>query len=299
MMHDGEVPIDQALAKRLIETQFPRFRGLPVAALAGAGTDNVIFRIGDRAAARFRRRAMDPAECSALLLAEAEAMSELAENCSVPSPRPLGLGRPGLSYPLPFSVQTWIAGDVATPDGLAASDEFARDIARLIAGFRRADTRGRPFGGKGRGGRLADHDDWMAVCFEKSDGLLDVARLRALWDRFRLLPPAATLVMNHKDLIPGNLLVRYGRLFGVLDGGGFGPADPALDLVAGWYMLDRERRMLLRRHLGCDDAEWQRGAAWAFQQAMGLVWYYRRTAPAMARLGESTLGRLLEDLSSS
>jgi aminoglycoside phosphotransferase (APT) family kinase protein len=80
--------------------------------------------------------------------------------------------------------------------------------------------------------------------------------------------------MSHRDLIPANLLVKGEHLIGVLDAGRFGPADPALDLVAAWHLLDRERREIVRHQLGSDEVEWKRGAAWAFQQAMGLVWYY-------------------------
>jgi aminoglycoside phosphotransferase (APT) family kinase protein len=83
---------------------------------------------------------------------------------------------------------------------------------------------------------------------------------------------------------------------GVIDAGSFGPADPALDLVAAWHLLDRERRDIVRRHLGSDEVEWKLGTAWAFQQAMGLVWYYQRTNPGMSALGRNTLSRLVEDL---
>jgi aminoglycoside phosphotransferase (APT) family kinase protein len=104
--------------------------------------------------------------------------------------------------------------------------------------------------------------------------------------------------MSHGDLIPANLLVRDGRLTGVLDGGGFGPADPSLDLVAGWHLLDAEAREVLRASLGCGRIEWSRGKAWAFVQAMGLVWYYRESIPRMSDLGRSTLARILDDASS-
>lgn len=99
--------------------------------------------------------------------------------------------------------------------------------------------------------------------------------------------------MTHGDLIPGNVLVARGRLVGVLDAGGFGPADPALDLVCAWHLLDAAARARLREDLGCDDLEWQRGKAWAFEQAMGAVWYYRETNPAMSRMGRVTLQRLM------
>jgi aminoglycoside phosphotransferase (APT) family kinase protein len=101
--------------------------------------------------------------------------------------------------------------------------------------------------------------------------------------------------MNHGDLVPGNVLVSGGRLAGVLDVGGLTPADPALDLVGAWHLLDAGVRPLLRTQLGCDDLEWERGKAWAFAQAMGLVWYYLDSNPSMSGLGRRTLDRLLED----
>jgi len=56
---------------------------------------------------------------------------------------------------------------------------------------------------------------------------------------------------------------------GVIDVGGLGPADPALDLVGAWHLLEPGPRQALHDDLECDDLEWARGKAWAFQQAMG------------------------------
>jgi hypothetical protein len=47
--------------------------------------------------------------------------------------------------------------------------------------------------------------------------------------------------------------------------------------------------------VGCDDLEWERGKAWAFEQAMGLVWYYVRSNTVMSRTGRRTIERLLDD----
>src|SRR3546814_7508794 len=117
---------------------------------------------------------------------------------------------------MPWAVQTWIPGDVATPDGLAGSHRLARDLVTLVASLRAAGTDGRRFDGQGRGGNLPDHDAWLAVCLENSEGLLDVARLRGVWARLRELPRGGPEVMSHRDLIPANLLVRDGHLAGVL-----------------------------------------------------------------------------------
>lgn len=295
LMHDDQVPIDLERARALVEDQFPQWSGEAVTRVPSDGTVNAIFRIGSGLAARFQLRAADPGTELVRLRAEAAAMTELSEHCPFPTPLPVAIGHPAQNYPLPWSVQTWLPGRVATPAGLASSSTFAQDLAALINSLRAADTRGRRFGGHGRGGNLPDHDDWMRVCFEKSEGLLDVPRLRAVWAEFRELPAARQSVMSHRDLIPANLLVSGERLVGVLDGGDFSAADPALDLVAAWHLLDRGARKVLRSGVDAGAVEWQRGAAWAFQQSMGLVWYYRNTNPGMSALGRSTLQRILED----
>ena len=160
--------------------------------------------------------------------------------------------------------------------------------------MRADDTRGRGFDGVGRGGHLPDHDEWLETCFRQSEDLLDVPLLRRIWAELRTLPEVDEDAMCHRDLIPPNVLVEDGRLVGVLDGGRFGPADPALDLVAAWHLLDETRRGILRRELGCGDVQWRRGMAWAFQQAMGLVWYYFDSNPTMSRWGRRTLDRIVD-----
>jgi aminoglycoside phosphotransferase (APT) family kinase protein len=133
----------------------------------------------------------------------------------------------------------------------------------------------------------------METCFARSGSLLDVPRLRRIWQMLRDLPRGpGPDVMNHGDLIPGNVLVSGGRLSGILDVGGLGPADPALDLVAAWHLLGTGPRQVFRDELGCGGLDWARGQAWAFEQAMGLVWYYADSNPVMSLLGRRTLWRL-------
>lgn len=101
--------------------------------------------------------------------------------------------------------------------------------------------------------------------------------------------------MTHGDLIPANVLVGSGRLTGILDVGGLGPADPALDLVSAWHILEVGPRRVLRDDLSCGDLEWERGKALAFAQAMGLVWYYLESNTALSLMGRRTLQRVLAD----
>nr|WP_269449874.1 phosphotransferase [Auraticoccus cholistanensis] len=258
-----------------------------------SGTVNRIFRIGDDLAARFRLRPGDPDAVEAELRAERAAAEQLAASCPVPVPRVVALGSPGHGYPLPWSVQTWLPGRTVTSTSCAGSQELAEDLAALVAALRRADTGGRSFSGPGRGGSLPRHDGWVEQCLAESRQLLDVGLLRELWQGFRELPAAGADVMSHTDLIPANLLTDGRRLTGVLDVGDSGPADPALDLVAGWHVLDARPRARFRELLGCGDVEWRRGAAWAFEQALGAFWCYLGSNPTMAELGAWTLHRVV------
>jgi aminoglycoside phosphotransferase (APT) family kinase protein len=298
-MHAGQLTISAAMVRALVDRQFPQWRGLSVRALPCAGTVNVLFRLGSALVARFPRMPGEVDATREWLHSEAQAARELLGRTRFPTPEPVALGEPGAGYPLPWSVQTWVPGTVATPDHPGQSVAFAHDLAEFIRDVRSIDTRGRTFRSltrQGRGGDLRDHDSWMRTCFERSEGLLDVASLRRLWAELRELPaPSGGDVMTHGDLIPGNVLVAHERLAGVIDVGGLGPADPALDLVAGWHLLEPVPRQAFRNDLGCSDLEWARGAAWAFEQAMGVVWYYADTNPAMTAMGRRTLGRLLSD----
>ncbi|WP_238157423.1 aminoglycoside phosphotransferase family protein [Kribbella sp. VKM Ac-2571] len=280
----------------LIQDQFPQWKGETIRPVPSTGTVNAIFRIGNDLSARFPLRLVDAAEALAVLEQEAEASAELAQVSPFPAPEPVAFGQAGAGYPMPWAVQTWLPGTVAFDADPSTSDAFAEDLATFIAALRDVETRGRLFSGDGRGGVLAHHDDWMAKCFEESKGLLDVPRLRQLWSYFRELPRTAADVMSHGDLIPGNVLVEGDRLSGVLDTGGFGPADPALDLVSAWHLLEPGPREVLRRTLGSDDLEWERGKAWAFEQAMGVVWYYVKTNPIMSKMGHQTLNRILQSM---
>ncbi|MFJ1729682.1 aminoglycoside phosphotransferase family protein [Streptomyces sp. NPDC088254] len=293
-MHDDQVDVTLDIVAALIREQFPQWSGEDVRLVPSSGTVNAIFRIGQNLSARFPLRPVDAAEALAVLEREAEASAELAQVSRFPVPEPVALGKPGAGYPMPWSVQTWLPGTVAFDADPSGSNAFAEDLAAFIAALRHTETRGRLFDGDNRGGVLAHHDDWMAQCFEESEGLLDVPRLRQLWSRFRELPRTGADVMSHGDLIPGNVLVAEGRLAGVLDTGGFGPADPALDLISAWHLLQPGPREVFRRTLACDDLEWERGKAWAFEQAMGAVWYYTESNPTMSSMGRRTLDRIVE-----
>jgi aminoglycoside phosphotransferase (APT) family kinase protein len=292
-MHDDQLPITLSMVQELVAAQFPRWSHLPIEPVRSEGTVNAIFRIGDGLAARFCLRPQGQEVVRQWLQAEAVASRELLAHTTFPIPVPVTIGEPGAGYPMPWAVQTWLPGTTASVADPSTSVAYAEDLAEFIHQVRSIDVAGRAFGGSGRGGDLQTHDRWVETCLRRSETYVDTQRLRALWQRWRSLPREAPDVMTHGDLVPGNVLVADGRLTGVVDVGGLGPADPALDLVAAWHLLDEEPRKRLRRKLGCGDLEWERGKAWALEQALGAVWYYVGSNPAMSRMGRRTIERIL------
>jgi aminoglycoside phosphotransferase (APT) family kinase protein len=189
-----------------------------------------------------------------------------------------------------WSIQTWLAARRRRPLWRARrrSQVTSRRSSRRCGRHRREAV-----GSPGQvAAAICAHDDWVETCLSRSKHLVDVQALRALWGRLRATSRHRSDRMTHGDLTPWNLLVADGRLVGVLDSGGFGPADPALDLVVAWHLLD-DAREVFRDALDCDEAEWERGKAWAFEQALGAAWYYEGTNPAMHEMGMTTLRRLL------
>jgi len=102
-------------------------------------------------------------------------------------------------------------------------------------------------------------------------------------------------VWLHGDLQPGNLLVRDGRLSGVLDFGGLGAGDGAADLAPAWSVLRPDARDAFRAALRVDDVTWARGRAWAFSIALVALPYYVESNPALAAVSRRTIEAVLAE----
>ena len=155
-MHPDQLPVQAATVRALVDLQFPAWRELPISWVAAQGTVNAIFRVGDRLAARFPLVPRDVGAAREWLAAEAAAARELAGRTRFRTPEPVALGEPGAGYPLPWSVQTWLPGTVATDADPGESVGFAHDLAEFIRDVRAIDTGGRVLAGTGRGGDLRE-----------------------------------------------------------------------------------------------------------------------------------------------
>src|SRR5215471_13469981 len=139
-MHAGQLVVSAVAVRQLVDEQFPQWRELPIRCLASQGTVNALFRIGGTLLARFPLESGDIGATRRLLQSEAKAARELLGRTRFPTPEPVALGEPGAGYPLPWSVQTWLPGTVATDQDPGESIAFAHDLAEFIHGVRAIDT---------------------------------------------------------------------------------------------------------------------------------------------------------------
>ncbi|MGW4497946.1 aminoglycoside phosphotransferase family protein [Micromonospora sp. NPDC004336] len=293
-MHADQIDVPVDVVTALVADQFPRWRGLPVRPIASHGTVSALFRLGEDIVLRFPLRpGLDP-ELLDDLRREQESARRIAAHVPLQVPEPLALGEPGEGYPGPWTAYRWIPGETASADGIGDPVGFAHDLADFVRALHGMDTGGRAWDGRTRGGPLPARDDYVRRCLAKSGHLVDTSRLAPVWQECRdAAPHGGPDVWIHADLMPGNLLVRDGRLAAVIDLETVCVGDPAVDLMPAWNLLPPHARESYRRALGVDDATWARGRGWALVQAIGALFYYVDTNPVMADTARHTLDAVL------
>jgi aminoglycoside phosphotransferase (APT) family kinase protein len=254
-VHDDELEIDEPLVRALLAEQFPHWADLPLVR-AGDGTVNVVYRLGDELSVRLPRRAAREQGEDRVLAAVASLPIEV--------PRLVAVGRPGAGYPWEWAVHTWLHGE------LPRGDLLLGDVATLVEQLQRLDAEG-PEPGYNRGKPLAFRDPYVRDALQRVEAPGALERWeRALgadeWDGAR--------VWVHADLDRRNVLVRDGRLTGVLDWAGAGIGDPALDVMVAWKLVAPGDRTRFRERLGVDDQTWARAEGWVLSQALIALGYY-------------------------
>ncbi|MGV9249833.1 aminoglycoside phosphotransferase family protein [Streptomyces sp. NPDC003697] len=287
-LHAGEPDIDAALVRRLVAAQFPRWADLSVTPVRSAGTSNVTYRLGEDMVVRLPRTAGAAGDVDK----EHTWLPRLAPALPLAVPVPLGRGAPGEGYPWPWSVYRWLDGESAAAADPADPAALARDLADFVTALHRLDPTGGP--PSYRGEPLSSRDAATRADLAGLEGAVDTEAAAAAWDEALRAPgPAGPPVWVHADLQPGNLLVHGGRLSAVIDFGCLGLGDPAVDLIAAWYVLPAGAREVFRAAVDADEAAWARGRGWALSIALAELRYYRETDPVMTAVAHRVVDGLL------
>ena len=297
-LHDGELPIDDALVARLVASQFPDLGHLRVRAWPSTGTVNAIYRRGDPLTGRRPRLP----RWAAALEREVAWLPMLAPRLSLKVPEPVAIGRPTREYPCAWAVYRWLDGvayaegavadgavaDGAVADGAVADERAAADaLARFVRELGALDPTGGPPAGRAP---LSDLDADTRAAIEAARPFIDADAAHEAWSRALAAPPwGGAPSWIHGDLMRLNLLVVAGRLDAAIDFGAVGVGDPAMDLVAAWSVFGAEGRAAFRTALRddprIDAGTWARARGYALHQAALIVPYYAASNPAFAAEG--------------
>lgn len=280
-LHEGELPIDEGLVESLLREQHPEWAGLPLAP-AGAGTDNVMYRLGEDLLVRLPRTA----DKATSLHKEREWMPRLAPLLPCRIPEPVHAGSPSVAYPLEWSVYRWIDGDVPSRQAVQDWAAFGADLASFVRELHQADLMGATRGGDlswYRGGSLRACDDWITSALDDCRVFVgadvDVDALEQWWRSALAMPePSGPHVWLHGDLRPGNLLALDGRLHAVIDFGALSVGAPDAEHSTIWDLPPDARRAYWD-DLQLDDPTWTRARAWAIAVAASGISYYWHTYP--------------------
>jgi len=259
--------IDEQLVRRLIDAEFPEWRGLGIRQVLPGGWDNRTFRLGDELLVR-----LPSADGYAAAVAKEQRwLPVIARGVPLAVPSPVALGRPTSEFARPWSVYRWIDG---TPVGDAADIDLptlAADVAHFLAALATVQTDDAPVAGPHsfwRGAHPRVYDDDVQRCLVQLEGRIDTTAARAIWTAAMATELTAPPVWFHGDIAPGNLLVHDGRLRAVIDFGTSGVGDPACDLAIAWTVFDGAAREVFRGGMSWDEPTWMRGRAWALWKTM-------------------------------
>lgn len=296
-MHDDEVATDVALVRRLLRAQLPRWAELPVGSVTSAGTDNAMYRLGGDMTVRLPRTA----GAARNVAEEQRWLPLLAPLLPLEVPEPLALGEPSEDFPFPWSVLRWLDGVDALAEPLHDSRASAAALGRFVAALQRVDLPGGPPSWRGVPLSAREGDVRAALALldaagTHADAEVDTAAGTAAWEAaLGAAEWAGPPVWTHGDLLPGNLLVRDGRLRAVVDFGGIGVGDPACDLLAAWATFSAAAREAFRAELRVDDAMWARGRGWALCFGLVALPYYRASNPVLAGVARRAVVEVLAD----
>jgi aminoglycoside phosphotransferase (APT) family kinase protein len=287
--------VDPALAKTLIELQFPDLAPVRLESL-GEGWDNTAYLVNETFVFRFPRREVAVASIET----EARVLPELASRLPLAVPSPECGGVPEPRYPWPFLGYPHLPG--RTADRAELDDPARAALARPLGGFLAAlhgipreetaswglplDTIGRLDGARmaarirasldalGRDEIVGGPDRWVAIASE-------AAALRA----------GSDLRVVHGDLYARHLILNDGALTGVIDWGDVHLGDPAVDLSVGWSFLPPSGRIPFRDAYGpIDEGIWKLARLRALHYGVILIDYGRGVNdPHLVREGRTIL----------
>lgn len=259
--------VDVPLVRKLVASQFPKWKDLTILPVKTSGWDNRTFHLGSRLLARLPSQAIYESQVEK----EGYWLPKLGPKLPFEIPQPLAMGKPNEDYPLKWSIYQWIEGTSLAEASIDNHETLAIDLAHFLTIFQSLDSKDGPKAGLHsfyRGGSLSVYDNEVRKALEILTDKIDTQKALQLWEKALQTSWQRPPVWVHGDLSAGNLLVREGKLAAVIDFGQLAIGDPACDLTVAWTVFQGKSRTVFRTQLKLDPDTWLRAQAWTLWKAL-------------------------------
>lgn len=269
-----KVKIDIQLVQKLIAEQFPQWESLAIRPVAQSGWDNRTFHLSEEMVIRLPSdKAYEPQ-----INKEYQWLPWLSKQLSFEITQPIALGKPSKAYPLHWSINRWIEGESVSKENIHDKKEFAEALGKCLKEFQSLDATGGPLAGAHnfyRGSSLKAYDNEMQLAILKIKNAHEQRIAASLWQRALSSEWGLNPVWVHGDIAVGNILVRNGKLYAIIDFGQLAVGDPACDLVIAWNFFSIDEREVFKNAVQLDNETWMRALGWALWKT--LCWPIKGT----------------------
>ena len=294
-VHPDQLPSNPALVRQLITSQFPQWSHLPITPVLSNGTENAIYRLGEKLAIRLPLRPVDDYQIRKLHTW----LPYLSPQLPLKVPLIRALGEPIDEFRAPWAIVDWLEGDEVSYATLQDPVEAAETLATFCRTLIQLNPADGPAPGRHnfiRGVPLIDRHEMTCSSIERCSPHFDTTELKAAWEKDLNAPVwHRTPTWLHGDIAPDNLLQVNGKLTAVIDWGGLAVGDPATEFLPAWNLFRGQSRQVYRETMDLDDATWYRGRALALSTAVVSMPYYMNTIPERALKSKLIIEDILSD----
>jgi len=257
--------ITSELVKKLIAQQFPQWRHLEIYPVEMSGHDNRTFHLGKEMSIR-----LPSGKAYASQIAkENQWLPYLQERLDYPVSSPIATGQPDEKFPYPWSVNRWIEGKTLLSITLEDKTALAKELSAALKKLQAVSSLGGPKAGSHnfyRGGDLRLYQKETMAALRNLENCLPTDILLAIWRQCIASVYTEEDVWVHGDIAPGNILMKDGHFYALIDFGILGVGDPACDYAMAWTYFDKNTRKYFLE--GLSKGMIQRAKGWALWKAL-------------------------------
>lgn len=232
---DAAAPVPQPeLVRLLLHDQAPDLAHLHIRPSPASGSSNWVFRVGETLTIRMPRSSDYVVD----LENEVAWLPHLAPGLPAAVPEIVVVGQPSDDFPRPWSVVSWLPGELPLALGESRRLLLAESLGEFLQSLHDIDVTDVAPGPERWGYRCGEPvtdtiDSWTEQAAAELTDLFDPTSVRTAWQRLRDVPPASEApCWVHTDMSEENVLVHEdGQLAGVIDFGGIGVGDRSIDLL--------------------------------------------------------------------